>query len=300
MIIVNQITKKEEEDALLAEYIDPNTGEIIYPESDGEPMAESTTHFQWITTIQGGLDSLFANKTDVFVAGDLFWYPVEGKPYIKVAPDIMVAFGRPKGHRSSYEQWNEGNIPPQVVIEILSKGNLAGDMIDKFIFYQKHGVQEYYIYDHIKHKFYACTRDNDKLNTEEIENKFESPLLGITFDISGEELQVTNPDNTPFLTYVQQNEERKKALLEAEEAKQREEEAKQREEEAKQREEEAKQREEEAKQREEEAKQREEEAKQREEEAKQREEEAKQREEEAFAEIEKLKMLLKDKGFNIE
>ena len=37
----------------------------------------------------------------------------------------MVVFGRPKGRRGSYRQWEEDNIPPQVVFEILSPGNNA-------------------------------------------------------------------------------------------------------------------------------------------------------------------------------
>ena len=74
---------------------------IIYPDSDGKPIAENTLQYQWIVTITGGLESIFADDPNVFVAGDLFWYPVEGRPDIVTAPDTMVAFGRPKGHRMS-------------------------------------------------------------------------------------------------------------------------------------------------------------------------------------------------------
>ena len=73
--------------------------ETIYPSSDGQPMAESTEHYQWIVTITGGLESLFKDDENVFVAGDLLWYPVEGQPQIRRAPDAMVVFGRPKGAR---------------------------------------------------------------------------------------------------------------------------------------------------------------------------------------------------------
>jgi hypothetical protein len=38
-----------------AEFIDEDTGAVIYPESDGKPMAESTTHFKWITMIESNL-----------------------------------------------------------------------------------------------------------------------------------------------------------------------------------------------------------------------------------------------------
>ena len=86
-------------------------------------MSDNTLQFQWIVTIKGGLDALFRHDPDVFVAGDLLWYPVEGKPKIRIGPDVLVAFGRPKGERGSYRQWEEGGIAPQVVFEILSPGN---------------------------------------------------------------------------------------------------------------------------------------------------------------------------------
>ncbi len=200
------------ESELLAEYIDEVTGEIIYPSSDGKPMAETTEHFKHITTIEGNLDTLFAHKTDVFVAGDLLWYPEEGNPYICAAPDTMVVFGRPKGHRDSYQQWNEENIAPAVVFEILSKSNSFSEMMRKFIFYQKYGVQEYYIYDHIKNEFYGYSRENNKLGTILVMPTFTSPLLGITFEIhENSKLKIYNPDGTQFLTFVQQVQKREEA-----------------------------------------------------------------------------------------
>jgi hypothetical protein len=44
---------------------------------------------------------MFRNREDVFVAMDLLWYPVKGKPKIRLAPDVLVALGRPKGPRRS-------------------------------------------------------------------------------------------------------------------------------------------------------------------------------------------------------
>src|SRR3954451_24187897 len=121
--------------------------QITYPQSDGQPMADNTRQFRWIVTIQGGLDALFADDPNVFVAGDLLWYPVEGDPTIRTAPDVMVVFGAPKGDRGSYLQWREGNIAPQVVFEILSPGNTVPEMTRKHAFYNRYGVEEYYLYD---------------------------------------------------------------------------------------------------------------------------------------------------------
>ena len=103
--------------ALLDELGDEN---LIYPDSDGRPIADNTKQFRWIVTIKEGLDVLYRNDENVFVAGDLLWYPVEGRVDIRAAPDAMVVFGRPKGNRGSYMQWREENIAPQVIFEILS------------------------------------------------------------------------------------------------------------------------------------------------------------------------------------
>jgi len=83
-------------------------------------MANNTLQFDWVSSLKGELEDLMAERRDVFVAGDLFWYPVQGEPSIRYAPDAMVVFGRPKGYRGSYKQWQEAGIAPQVVFEVLS------------------------------------------------------------------------------------------------------------------------------------------------------------------------------------
>src|ERR1051325_2364892 len=93
---------------------------VVYPESDGLPLSDNTKQFRWIMTIEGGLDAQYLDDPNVFVAGNLLWYPVEGDNKVRSAPDIFVAFGRPKGDRGSYQQWLEGNVAPQVTFEIVS------------------------------------------------------------------------------------------------------------------------------------------------------------------------------------
>ena len=104
-------------------FTQPPQSAIDYPDDDGQPMSDNTLQFKWIVLIKEGLETLFRHDPNVFVAGDLLWYPEEGNPKIRQAPDAMVVFGRPKGYRGSYKQWEEGGIAPQVVFEILSPGN---------------------------------------------------------------------------------------------------------------------------------------------------------------------------------
>jgi Uma2 family endonuclease len=175
--------------------------DVIYPDTDGEPMAENTIQYRYLTMIKGGLEVVFKDRDDIFVAGDLFWYPVEGAPEIRTAPDVMVAVGRPKGERSSYLQWEEGGIAPQVVIEILSPGNRAGDIITKFLFYQRYGVQEYYTYNpHLGDLDGWLCRDAELQKIPEMQ-EWVSPLLGVRFSMAGTDLRVFGPNGRPFLTY---------------------------------------------------------------------------------------------------
>src|SRR5205807_812517 len=70
----------------------PTRPVVVYPDSDGQPIAENTKQYRYIVTIKGNLDGLFRHDPNVFVAGDHFWYPVEGEPGIRVAPDVMAVF----------------------------------------------------------------------------------------------------------------------------------------------------------------------------------------------------------------
>ncbi len=176
---------------------------IVYPETDGEPMAENTLQFEWIVTIKEGLEAVFLERLDVFVAGDLFWYPVEGDPTTRTAPDAMVVLGRPKGHRSSYLQWKEDGIAPQVVAEVLSPGNRVNEMLRKFRFYERFGVQEYYIYDPDKVELFGWLRRGDALEEITQMNGWTSPLLGVRFDVAQDALTITGPDGRRFLTFIE-------------------------------------------------------------------------------------------------
>jgi len=176
---------------------------VIYPDSDGKPMADNTKQFRWIVVIQQNLDWLLADDPNVFVAGDLLWYPVEGDNKKCVAPDVMVAFGRPKGDRGSYKQWEEENIPPQVVFEILSPGNKRAEMNRKLLFYDRFGVDEYYLYDPDKDELSGWLRREGFLDVIDSMVDWVSPQLQIRFDLSAEELQIFRPDGQRFLSYVE-------------------------------------------------------------------------------------------------
>jgi Uma2 family endonuclease len=194
--------------------------EIIYPESDGKPMADNTKQFRWILTIQQNIDWLYTNDPQVFVAGDLLWYPIEGQTQITAAPDTMVVFGRPKGDRGSYKQWEEGNIAPQVVFEILSPSNKPLDMAKKLVFHDRYRVEEYYVYNPENDNLEIWIRNDGSLDRILETHNWISPRLGIRFDVSTNELQIYRPDGTKFYSYIEINTKLEQEFQRAEQASQ--------------------------------------------------------------------------------
>ncbi|PIG92003.1 Uma2 family endonuclease [Gloeocapsopsis sp. IPPAS B-1203] len=208
------------------------TPTIIYPDSDGQPMADNTKQFRWIVTIKENLELLFINDSHVFVAGDLLWYPVQGDNKIRQAPDTMVVFGRPKGDRGSYKQWEEDNIPPQVVFEILSPGNRLKKMAEKFKFYERYGVEEYYVYDPDDNELIGWLRSGNDLEIITEMDGWMSPRLKIKFQLSSDTLEIFSPLGDKFLTYVELNQLREQERQRAEQEHQRAEQESQRADEA--------------------------------------------------------------------
>ncbi len=194
---------------------------VVYLECDGQPLVDNTRQLRWITTLYGNLAALFDDRPAVFVAADLLWYPVEGQPEVRVAPDVLVVFGRPKGDRGSYRQWEEGNVPLTVVFEVLSPGNTVMEMDDKHAFYEEHGAEEYYVYDPDHNRLAAFVRRGDVLRRVRPVQDHVSPRLGIRFDVSGEELVVYRPDGQRFLTFPELEAARRQAEQRAEQAEQR-------------------------------------------------------------------------------
>ncbi len=195
--------------------------EVFYPDSDGKPMADNTRQFRYIVTIQGGLAALFADDPNVFVAGDLLWYPVEGNNKLRAAPDVMVVFGRPPGDRGSYMQWREEGLAPQVVFEVLSPGHTVAEMTRKFRFYERYGVEEYYVYDPDRGSLDGWVRRGEYLEDVLDMEGWVSPRLRVRFSLDGTDLILYRPDGRRFETFVELEQRAEAERLRAEAERQR-------------------------------------------------------------------------------
>ena len=125
----------------------PTERTVIYPESDGKPMAETDIHRKLMTHLIEMLENHFRNRSDVYVSGNLLLYYEPGNPKKSVAPDVFVVLGVEKKLRRTYLLWEEGK-GPDVVIELVSKSTYRHDLSGKKDLYaQVLGVKEYYLYD---------------------------------------------------------------------------------------------------------------------------------------------------------
>jgi hypothetical protein len=123
----------------------PNDG-VYYPESDGEPVAETPFHYVPATYATSALSVHFEERPDVYVGGDMFIYFRQGDPSGSVAPDVFAIPNLDKRLRSSYFMWLEGQVP-MFIMEVTSNGTWREDVGRKRNLYESWGVAEYWMYD---------------------------------------------------------------------------------------------------------------------------------------------------------
>ncbi|MDQ3635648.1 MAG: Uma2 family endonuclease [Acidobacteriota bacterium] len=180
-------------------------GEIYYPESDGEPMAETDIHANLLIYLRTSLEIFFAEREDVYVSGNIMFYYVEGDPTEVISPDVLVCFGIPKGMRTSYKTWEENDVFPSVIIEIASKGTWKKDRIEKRELYEMFGVKEYYIFNPLfpkKMPEFTVFHLNETGILERVpieNNHIRSKILGLDLVVTDKTLRLYNPKKEEYL-----------------------------------------------------------------------------------------------------
>jgi Uma2 family endonuclease len=119
--------------------------EIIYPSSDGEPVAETYDHLYALLTTLAVLTQYLQGRQATVLANQFLYYS-QGFPSLRVAPDVMVIFGVTPGGRDHYKIWEEGQVPA-VIFEITSQGTKGQDLGFKKTLYEQLQVREYWLFD---------------------------------------------------------------------------------------------------------------------------------------------------------
>lgn len=209
--------------AALAVDFDPP---IVYPASDGEPVAETDIHRDLMFELIGALKAYFQAAPDVYISGNLFIYYVEGKPARRVAPDLFVVRGVGKHERRVYKLWEEG-VVPEVVIELSSRQTWKEDLERKRRLYAQLGVKEYFIFDPeygylIETLVGYSLRNGRYVHLKVKDRRVMSAVLGLELVDTGQTLRLFNPQTNSFLpTRAEQEQAQRqaeKAQRQAEEA----------------------------------------------------------------------------------
>ena len=119
---------------------------VVYPYTDGKPLAESPEHLDELIRCFLLLQGRYADEPRVYVGADMFLYYEQGNPRAQVAPDVFVAKGVSKTRRrTSFRLWVE-RVPPSFVLELTSPSTAAEDLRKQEV-YARLGVPEYVLYD---------------------------------------------------------------------------------------------------------------------------------------------------------
>lgn len=120
---------------------------VIYPDSDGKPMAETEVHVLVMASQITMLREYYRHCPDVYVIGNIFLYYEEGHPESRGSPDVMVIKGVDgTHHRRSFKTWVE-RAAPCFILEITSDETAEEDMGPKRELYERLGVREYFLFD---------------------------------------------------------------------------------------------------------------------------------------------------------
>jgi Uma2 family endonuclease len=198
---------------------------IYYPESDGEPMAETKHHLQEMVYVWESLEDRFEADPDVFVGANMFLYYRKGDPAGVVAPDGFVVKGVPKRWPGGYERtkyllWEERQAPC-FVLETTSESTHRKDEEKKEI-YRRLGVTEYFQFDpygeYLNPRLQGVRLVSGRYRTirAEPDGSLLSQTTGVLFLAKGERLLLTDAiTGELFLRREEETKARRKAEAKA-------------------------------------------------------------------------------------
>ncbi len=181
----------------------PQLATIVYPETDGKPMAETDMHIGLMIDLRHALKTFFQRAPDVYVGSNLLVYYVEGNPRKCFAPDVFVVRGVGSHQRRTYKLWEEGRVP-EVVIEISSRQTWGDDLQRKWKLYERLGVTEYFIfdpeYDYLMEPLVAYRLEAGEYASLEVKDgRVMSEALGLELVDTGETLRLFDAHAKRFL-----------------------------------------------------------------------------------------------------
>lgn len=194
--------------------------EVIYPSSDGQPMAETPIHVRAIILLFQALeDNLFPRRPDDYVAADMLWYWEEGKPSACRAPDVMVIKGVGQAPRRSFFSWRENGAVPAVIVEFASEKTWRDDLYEKTRLYAALDVREYFIFDpegsYLRPQLWGFRlREPGRYGPLEpgLDDRLDSEELGLSLRGEGTMLRLIDAAGRPIPTREERTEQERQLV----------------------------------------------------------------------------------------
>ena len=190
---------------------------LVYPESDGKPMAETPKHQQVMIDCMDIMRRHFREVPDVYIGGNMFLYYEEGNPQKSISPDVFMVRGVPKKELRVYKTWEQ---PPTLdfVLEVASPSTFDKDFtVKKEIYAKILCVKEYYIYDpyhEIKPAFIGFRLVGaDYEEIDFVEGRLPSEVLGLELGEYEEALRLYNPVTGTWLDTSRERADKAEAEL---------------------------------------------------------------------------------------
>jgi Uma2 family endonuclease len=199
--------------------------EVVYPVSDGKPMAETDGHRQLMTDTVETLREFYRAEERIYVSGNNFLYWEEGNPKACVSPDVYVVFGVGNQLRDCYQAWKENGRLPGVVFEFTSRKTQRMDVQRKGpIYEQVLRVPEYFRFDPTGDYLNPRLQGQRLIGRryvplELVEGRLRSEQLALDLVMEGPRLRLYDPRRGEWLlTPAEQAAARVRAELAAREA----------------------------------------------------------------------------------
>jgi len=118
-----------------------------FPDGDGDPMPERSSHHIQITDLEFAINRLLTPRKRFYVGSNNFLYYNPENQQDNVAPDVYVALNVADREREKYQTWDEDDRFPDLVFEILSPATRKADVGEKKDLYARLGAREYFVHD---------------------------------------------------------------------------------------------------------------------------------------------------------
>ena len=184
-------------------------------------MAETDFHRDLMFDLIDRLDYRFADKSNVYVSGNLLLFYERGNKRKHVSPDVFVVFGVAKKKRLNYLLWKERK-SPSFITELTSSSTKNEDKKKKFELYRDVlKVKEYFRFDpfgdYLNPRLQGFRlQKGEYVPIAPVDGRLPSEELGLHLEAVGENLVLWDPVMKEYIPTSEERAEQEKTRADEE------------------------------------------------------------------------------------